>query len=96
MFKLRDLKKIVAEFFEGSLGGIKDKSTAMLKKDAFDQNDYFMLLCFSDFLGIPSPTSYYTLELLPYLAEELEGWEKRMMLKGEVVHEQFGKFDYCC
>jgi len=38
----------------------------------------FMFACFADAFGIPSPVSYYTAELLPYLTEEFVAWERRM------------------
>ncbi len=81
------------DFFSGYAGGLKDNSINVLKKDAIDYNDYFTLLCFSDFLGIPSPVSYYTLEMLPYMTKELEGWQKRMSIKTDIISEQMGKYD---
>lgn len=81
------------EFFQGFFGGLKDNSINVIKKDAIDLNDYFALLCFSDFLGIPSPASYYTLEMLPYMAKELEGWQKRMAMPRDVISEEMGKYD---
>lgn len=47
--------------------------------EAYDEIDAFLLLCFSDALGIPNPHSYYMIELLPYVAEDLPAWENRMM-----------------
>ncbi|PTD94064.1 hypothetical protein C9439_04475 [archaeon SCG-AAA382B04] len=46
---------------------------------AYDEIDAFLLLCFSDALGIPNPYSYYMSELLPYIAEDLPAWENRMV-----------------
>ena len=42
-----------------------------------DQEDLFVLLCFSDMLGIPNPVNYYTLELLPVMIEEFHAWHKK-------------------
>ena len=42
-----------------------------------DQEELFLLLVFSDMLGIPNPVSYYTLELLPVMLEEFHAWHKR-------------------
>jgi len=53
-----------------------------------------MLLIFGDMLGIPNPASYYTLELLPYLADEIEGWQQRMMTRGTVLEEKAAQFDF--
>lgn len=42
-----------------------------------DEEDLFLLLCFSDLLGIPNPVSYYTLELLPAMMERFHRWHLR-------------------
>lgn len=73
-----------------------ERAVAVLRKEAFEENDAFLLLCFADLIGIPVPTSYYSIELLPYLAEELEGWEKRILERKSVIAEKFGKHDWCC
>ncbi|QKY16655.1 hypothetical protein [Halorubrum sp. CBA1229] len=49
-----------------------------IEKEAEDVEDEFMLACFPDAFGIPSPVSYYTAELLPYLEDEFEAWERRL------------------
>ncbi len=43
-----------------------------------DQDDVFMLLVFSEMMGVPNPASYYTLELQPLLMERFHDWHKRM------------------
>ncbi len=43
-----------------------------------DEDDLFMLLVFSEMMGIPNPASYYTLELLPLMYEEFHEWHTRM------------------
>jgi hypothetical protein len=83
----------VQEFLEACY---KTSATGVIRKEAFDSNDNFIILLFSDLLGIPNPVSYYTLELLPYLAEELEGWERRMQNRKSVIAEKFGQYDFCC
>ncbi len=45
------------------------------------QRDAFMLATFSDALGVPSPTEFYTLELLPYLLEDFHEWHRRVGLE---------------
>ena len=42
-----------------------------------DEEDLFLLLCFSDLLGLPNPMSYYTLELLPAMMERFHEWHLR-------------------
>ncbi|PKR79356.1 hypothetical protein CEY16_01065 [Halalkalibacillus sediminis] len=43
-----------------------------------DEEDLFMLLIYSDMLGIPNPAFYYTLELYPHIIEKFHDWHLRM------------------
>lgn len=43
-----------------------------------DEDDLFMLLVFSEMMGVPNPASYYTMELQPLLLERFHEWHKRM------------------
>ncbi|WP_341326703.1 cory-CC-star protein [Methylotuvimicrobium sp. KM2] len=43
-----------------------------------EQDDLFMLLVFSEMMGVPNPVSYYTLELQPILLERFHDWHQRM------------------
>lgn len=43
-----------------------------------EQDDLFMLLIFSEMMGVPNPASYYTLELQPLLMERFHDWHQRM------------------
>ncbi len=49
-----------------------------MKRQLRDEEEVFMLLCFSEMLGIPNPLSYYTLELIPHMLENYHQWHKRM------------------
>ncbi|NOZ62551.1 MAG: hypothetical protein GXO74_12840 [Calditrichaeota bacterium] len=89
----RQLKENFNQFCQGLF---KAQATGIMAQEAADLQDMFFVLCFGDLLGIPTPTSYYTLELLPYLASELETWEQRMGRRYEVVFERFGRYDFCC
>ncbi|HET7628852.1 MAG TPA: cory-CC-star protein [Bacillales bacterium] len=51
---------------------------AAVKREIRDEDDLFLLLCFSEMLGIPNPVSYYTLELYPVIVERFHEWHKRM------------------
>ena len=42
-----------------------------------DSEGLFLLLCFSDLMGIPNPVSYYTLELMPQMLERFHQWHLR-------------------
>ena len=93
--KWQSILKNTGEFFSGAFD-MDGKSTAFLKKEALDEMDNFMLLCYSDLLGIPLPLSYYTIELLPYLADDLEGWERRIMDRKSILVERWSTYDWCC
>lgn len=80
-------------FFEGALD-LKGRSAGHIKAEAEETMDQFMLLCFADLLGIDMPTTYYALELLPYLGDEMEEWLKRMGDKGSVWEARGASLDF--
>ncbi len=82
----------VGMFFEGAFD-VKNRSTGHIKNEADETMDQFMILCFGDYLGIDLPTTYYALELLPYLAEDIEDWQSRMLFKKSIWEEKAGKLD---
>jgi hypothetical protein len=49
-----------------------------VQREYLHQRDAFLLLSFSDMLGIPNPVQFYTLELYPELLEEFHQWHLRM------------------
>lgn len=52
-----------------------------------DEEDLFMLLVFSEMLGVPNPASWYTLELQPLLLDRFHQWHIRMgMPKSPLDH----------
>ncbi|MFQ5746527.1 MAG: cory-CC-star protein [Gemmatimonadota bacterium] len=42
------------------------------------QRDLFLLLGFSELLGVPNPVAFYALELYPELIEDFHAWHLRM------------------
>jgi hypothetical protein len=69
--KLAHAGELLSEFYEGRHRGA-------LARERRDQDDLFMLLVFSEMMGIPNPSSYYTLELLPLVYEHFHEWHVRM------------------
>lgn len=52
-----------------------------------EQDDLFMMLVFSEMMGVPNPVSYYTLELQPLMLERFHDWHLRMgMEKSPLDH----------
>lgn len=91
-----DKLKLIIENFKLFFQGATDfnrKSRAILDKEARDEMDNFILLCFADTLGLPIPTTYYALEFLPYIAEDLESWQKRIMDRKSIWQEKWGDWD---
>jgi len=91
---LKTLRKWWEIFVLFHHGTFIDKRMAVVRKEAFDINDNLMLLLFGDFLGIPNPVSYYMLELLPYVADELEPWERRIQNRKFIIAEKAAQYDF--
>lgn len=68
---LRYAGSLVREFYVAPHRGV----VARAKRD---EDDLFMLLVFSEAMGIPNPASFYTLELQPVLYERFHDWHTRM------------------
>jgi hypothetical protein len=70
---LRRATALLAEFYVAPYRG----AVARARRD---QDDLFMLLVFSELMGVPNPAAYYTLELQPLLLERFHEWHTRMGL----------------
>ena len=75
-------------------GMIEHPAFELIEKEAEDTDDVFMLACFADAFGIPSPVSYYTAELLPYLAEEFQGWERRLWDRDTLIERKGQQYHF--
>ncbi len=89
--KWSDIKKrldwwaeLAAEAYNAPYRG----TIARLKRE---QDDLFMLLIFSEMMGVPNPATYYTLELQPLLLERFHEWHKRMGME----HSPLDDFRCC-
>jgi len=56
-----------------------------------DEDDLFMLLVFSEMMGVQNPASYYTLELQPLLLERFHDWHQRQGME----HSPLDHFRCC-
>lgn len=65
------LLDLLNEFYESRHRGA-------LAREQRDEDDLFMLLVFSEMMGVPNPASYYTLELLPVMYDRFHDWHVRM------------------
>lgn len=57
---------------------LQQKHRRELLRELRDEDDLFMLLCFSEMLGMPNPVAFYTLECYPLLIERFHEWHRRM------------------
>ncbi|MDX1579296.1 MAG: cory-CC-star protein [Gemmatimonadota bacterium] len=62
-----------------------------IHREYLRQHDAFMLMGFSDLLGVPNPVQFYMLELYPSLIEEFHEWHLRMGME----HPPEGGFRCC-
>ena len=88
-----NIKKNIKLFIQGATD-FDRKSKALLIKESHNVMDEFLLLCFGDLLGIPIPTSYYTLELLPLIADDLDGWHNRISGRLSIWQEKWADYDF--
>lgn len=75
-------------------GTFLEKRSSAVRKEAWDMNDNIMLLLFGDYLGLPNPISYYTLEILPYMADDILPWQRRIMNRQSIVAEKAAQYDF--
>ena len=75
-------------------GMIEHPAFEKIENEAEDTEDAFLFACFADAFGIPSPVSYYTAELLPYLAADFEAWERRMWDRGSLLERKGQQYHF--
>jgi hypothetical protein len=78
------VKYLLSEFYNAPYRG----AIARAKRD---EDDLFMLMVFSELMGVPNPASYYTLELQPFLLERFHEWHIRMGME----HSPLDDFRCC-
>ena len=78
--KLHWLAYLASEFYNAPYPG----TIARAKRE---QDDLFMLLIFSEMMGVPNPATYYTLELQPILMERFHQWHTRMGMEYSPLDE---------
>ena len=71
---LDKVKKLIA-FYEEVL---EMPHRTEIARELRDEDDLFLLMLYSEMIGIPNPVYYYTLELYPYMIEQFHDWHLRM------------------
>jgi len=69
--RIKEVAELLREFYVAPY-----RST--LSRAARDEDDLFMLLVYSEVMGIPNPATYYLLEMLPLLQDRFHDWHRRM------------------
>jgi len=93
--RIEAYRELIDEWLHGLYHGmIEHPATEKIEKEAEDQADAFMLACFPDAFGIPSPVSYYTAELLPHLGDEYEAWQRRMWDRDSLVERKGQQYHF--
>ena len=82
--RLRRVRQLLTEFYVAPYRGA-------IARARRDQDDLFMLLVFSELMGVPNPAAYYTLELQPLLLEGFHEWHVRMGME----HSPLDGFKCC-
>lgn len=82
--RLRDLEYLASEAYNAPYRG-------MVARAKREQDDLFMLMVFSEMMGVPNPATYYTLELQPILLERFHEWHTRMGME----HSPLDEFRCC-
>ncbi|QTM98828.1 hypothetical protein ERJ70_05670 [Sediminibacillus dalangtanensis] len=72
---MRDKFKTLVQWYDEMLSLPHRSEVA---RELRDEDDLFMLLLYSEMVGIPNPVYYYTLELYPYMLEKFHDWHLRM------------------
>ncbi|QSX34945.1 DNA helicase [Shewanella avicenniae] len=86
--KIRRLIRDVSQMAEEAYNAPFRAAVARARRE---QDDLFMLLIFSEMMGVPNPASYYTLELQPIMLEKFHDWHKRMGMP----HSPLDQFKCC-
>ncbi|TCK06556.1 hypothetical protein [Phorcysia thermohydrogeniphila] len=85
---MKEFLKNLKLFFKGAL---LDSATDKLEYKAKVLNDNLLTVVLSHRLGIPNPVHYYLVELLPHIAVEIKGWERRMADRKSVISRALGE-----
>lgn len=93
--RIERFKLTMREWLRGLYHGmVTHPSYEKIENEAEDIEDGFMLACFPDAFGIPSPVSYYTAELLPFLESEFKAWERRLWDRDSYIERKGQQYHF--
>lgn len=73
-------------FIETAIQVQRDKATDMLEFELKELENIFVILLLGSFIGIPSPPAAMSLELLPFLEEEI----RLMTVRADFAQDPLG------
>jgi len=85
---VKNFLRTVKLFFRGA---VLDSAVDKIEYKAKVLNDNLLTVVLSHRLGIPNPVHYYLVELLPHIAVEVKGWERRMADRKSVISRALGE-----
>lgn len=65
----------------------RSKATAMLEFELLELRNIFALLLFGSFVGMPAPPVHITLQLHPYMTEDIELMLRRINVAHDALSE---------
>ena len=74
IYMLESVKKLIRYYEEV----LEMPHRTEVARELRDEDDLFLLLLYSEMIGIPNPVYYYTLELYPHIIEDFHDWHLRM------------------
>ena len=89
------VREIAEEWAHGLWHGmIEHPASEKIEKEAEDAEDALYFALFADAFGIPSPVSYYAVELLPYMADDFEQFERRMWDRESMIERKGQQYHF--
>jgi len=67
----------LSELLAGWDAALRVGHAAEAQRALDEADDLFLLLCFSESMGLPNPAAWHTLELYPLLLEAFHDWHRR-------------------
>ncbi len=90
---LKRLFQYVKIFFSAMDQSHRAKVTSMTEFEQKELENLFVLLLMGSFMGVPSPPSFVSAELLPHLEHEIKVLNDRAKDSFDTLAEMAGTFD---
>ena len=71
--EIKNLIRTIEEYYESSYRGVLNREKKQI-------DDFFMIILFSEMMGIPNPYEFYTLEIMIDFMPNFHKWHKSVGL----------------